>query len=448
MEKYTLYRLILHPSFFTFLSTLFIYLVTLAPGVTWAHWGADGGDLMTAATTLGVPHPSGYPTYVLVGKLFSYMPLGTVAYRFNLLSAVSIASACAIVSNIFYNRGTKNFWGSVAGGLMVGFAPLIWSQAVITEVYGLNLLVVAGVVWAIVEKRPRLAGLLWGLSVTTHLTSVFLLPLLLWRMRGMWKWIVPYATIGILPMFMLFGFARTGSPVNWFDPADFAGWWSVISGEIYRPLPFSHPILERLPRVILPTLQQFGYVGWLLLWPYGVNVPPRNQSWHFGGTAALYAIYALGYDTPDAAVFTLPAILLLVVMMRRTILAVGRWVLILPVMMLILNFSAVNLHEDTAAHDTFWAVAPQIPESAVVFTPGDNSIFTLWYYHYVEGHRPDIIPVDDSLFQFEWYRETLAEHRPDLVALAEDDVPRFRAENGALRPFCTVSLPNGTIECD
>ena len=47
------------------------YYATLAPTITWAHDGADGGDLITAAYTLGVAHPPGYPTYVLLGKLSS-----------------------------------------------------------------------------------------------------------------------------------------------------------------------------------------------------------------------------------------------------------------------------------------------------------------------------------------------------------------------------------------
>jgi len=44
------------------LAALVLYARTLAPGLTWAHHAADGGDLLAAALTVGVPHPSGYPT--------------------------------------------------------------------------------------------------------------------------------------------------------------------------------------------------------------------------------------------------------------------------------------------------------------------------------------------------------------------------------------------------
>ncbi|MGD9101843.1 MAG: DUF2723 domain-containing protein, partial [Anaerolineae bacterium] len=63
---------------------MLVYGLTLAPGLTWAHYGADGGDLVTAAHTLGVPHPPGYPTYTLLAWLFTRLSLGNVAWRVNL----------------------------------------------------------------------------------------------------------------------------------------------------------------------------------------------------------------------------------------------------------------------------------------------------------------------------------------------------------------------------
>src|SRR5437879_3085739 len=72
------------------LATLAIaYARTLAPGVTWANDGADSGDLVTAAATLGIAHPTGYPTYLLLARLFQIIPLGDLAARTTLLSAAA-----------------------------------------------------------------------------------------------------------------------------------------------------------------------------------------------------------------------------------------------------------------------------------------------------------------------------------------------------------------------
>ena len=71
------------------------YALTLAPGLTWAHNGADGGDLAAAVAGLGVPHPPGYPAYVLLGKVFALLPLRDIAFRLNIMSA-----ACAAVTAV------------------------------------------------------------------------------------------------------------------------------------------------------------------------------------------------------------------------------------------------------------------------------------------------------------------------------------------------------------
>ena len=52
-----------------------VYLASLAPGLTWANFGADGGDLIAAAATGGVAHPTGYPFYLLLARLFQFYRL-------------------------------------------------------------------------------------------------------------------------------------------------------------------------------------------------------------------------------------------------------------------------------------------------------------------------------------------------------------------------------------
>ena len=70
-----------------------LYLRTMAPGLTWAFHGQDGGDLATAVANGGIPHPTGMPTYLLLAKLFAAIPVGDLAWRLNLMSAV-----CATLS--------------------------------------------------------------------------------------------------------------------------------------------------------------------------------------------------------------------------------------------------------------------------------------------------------------------------------------------------------------
>ncbi|RLC93667.1 MAG: hypothetical protein DRI77_11675, partial [Chloroflexi bacterium] len=66
------------------LTTLALYLRTLLPSVG----QADTFEFQVIVPRLGVAHPTGYPLYVLLGKLFTLLPLGNVAWRVNLASAV------------------------------------------------------------------------------------------------------------------------------------------------------------------------------------------------------------------------------------------------------------------------------------------------------------------------------------------------------------------------
>jgi hypothetical protein len=134
-----------------------VYLLTIAPGLTWANRGADGGDLITAAATGGVPHPSGYPTYLLVARLFQYLPLGTLAFRTNLMSAFFAILAAVLVADLTRRSvagspRTSRIAGLLAG-LGFGLSPLLWSQALITEVYTLHVFFVALILWLMVLRQ-------------------------------------------------------------------------------------------------------------------------------------------------------------------------------------------------------------------------------------------------------------------------------------------------------
>ena len=133
-----------------------MYVATLAPGLTFLHGGPDGGDLIAAAHTLGVPHPSGYPTYTLLAWLASHLPVGSIAYRVNLLSAVCAGLAAGLVclsAQILLAHSPHRMALSAATGLTLAFSSLLWSQAVIAEVYALLTLFAALLLWLVLSWR-------------------------------------------------------------------------------------------------------------------------------------------------------------------------------------------------------------------------------------------------------------------------------------------------------
>ena len=89
---------------------LAVYVRTLLPGMAFDDWG----EMQTVPHVLGVPHPTGYPTYVLAAWLFELLPLGSIAFRANLFSAVCLALALATATSIGMRLGVRPWIAAVA----------------------------------------------------------------------------------------------------------------------------------------------------------------------------------------------------------------------------------------------------------------------------------------------------------------------------------------------
>jgi hypothetical protein len=135
---------------------LALYALCLAPGLTWAHDGADGGDLLAAALTQGVPHPTGYPTYQLLLRTAIALFPGEPARAGNWFSAVCAAGAAALLADLATRMLPARPWRdpvALAAALTWAASPTLWSQAVITEVYTLHALLVLVLLWLLWRWR-------------------------------------------------------------------------------------------------------------------------------------------------------------------------------------------------------------------------------------------------------------------------------------------------------
>src|SRR2546423_7214912 len=120
-------------------------MLTLAPSVT--LW--DSGEFLAAIHSLGVPHPPGTPLYVLLGKVWGIV-FGSVfgfARAINLLSAVSTAFGCGILTSLFA-KWTEDGLAGIAAGLTAGLMSTLWLNATETEVYALAFLFGCFILWS------------------------------------------------------------------------------------------------------------------------------------------------------------------------------------------------------------------------------------------------------------------------------------------------------------
>ncbi len=185
-----------------------VYARTLLPGMAFGDWG----EMQTVPHVLGVAHPTGYPTYVVLSWLAHLVPVGSVAGRANLLSAVLVSAALAVTVAILLRLGVRPVF-AVAVVLALGAVRTVWSAATVAEVNPLHLLFVAlllhrALAWE--ERRSSrdlvLGALLLGLALGNHLLTLFVAPFLavfvLWvgrRAIAARPWmLVPAAGAGLL----------------------------------------------------------------------------------------------------------------------------------------------------------------------------------------------------------------------------------------------------------
>lgn len=457
-------------------SAFAVYALSLAPDLTWAYHGADGAELITAAVTLGVPHPPGYPLYVMLGKLVSLAPIGTVAFRFNLFSALSMALAAGLISglvaSVLESRSSNQQAANepistrsarlgrsllaIGSGLCFALLPLVWKQAIIAEVYALNMLAVSIVLWLMFHQQVRpaalLMGLALGLAVTTHLTSLLLfIPALAVVQRKRLIQMGAGVLAGLSPFLVLPLFASGNSPVVWGSVDRVAGWWWVVSARLYRPNVLSLPADAWRERLVTwssePTL--WIAAALLVLIIAHRRLSPRRMveplSTALLLTTVLYFVYAFAYDANDALVTLLPALAILCLLVGLALEEARSVYVLLPLALLVLNFQEIDLSKHTETRSLTETSLREAPQDAIIVTKGDHTTFSLWYLQHVEGQRTDVVVIDGDLLAFDWYRSRVARAYPTLQGMERDDLTALRQLNQGLRPWCALQIGAGGI---
>lgn len=202
---FPLHRLDLLLAAVTGLSSLALYIRTLAPSLLYG----DMAEFQTLSYTLGMTHPSGYPTQIMLGKLFTLLPFGEIAWRVNLMSAVFGALAAA---NLYLIVRLMGGWRMAALLAALGMATSVffWRRVIVAESYGpaagmLSLVWLCVLLWRRTHRWGWLflAGLTGGLSLGIHSTvvmtgaSVLVYLLLTARKRSAWFGAAAGALLGL-----------------------------------------------------------------------------------------------------------------------------------------------------------------------------------------------------------------------------------------------------------
>lgn len=327
-------RRILWPSLLA-LASLLLYLFTLAPTVL---WGDDAFFQRTAYTGELPPDGGGHWLWLQLARLFVQAPLGDVAYRSNLLSAVAAAGTIFVLYAAARRAGLRRD-GATVTAISLAVGHTFWMHAVRAEVYTLFTLFVALHIWLWARWRqpeesnrkgllygatPLCAGAtLFGLTLLAHQMAVFLAPgwlLLLWAhrdtlRRGQLVKAAALFLLGLAPFFVVIhGQIIEVADVSWVEgirlyfthagtdfgpslfnfslaalPVDFASWLA------FTILQFSSPVIVLLIWGLYDRLRTRPSPFWLALFAfYCANV-----------------LFSVSYRVNDRYVFLLPGYLAL-----------------------------------------------------------------------------------------------------------------------------------------
>ena len=443
-----------------FLISLFIYAFTSAPDVMFT----DAGELAGACVSLGVAHPSGYPLFVLLGHVFTLLPLPlTPIQKLNLFVAIITAGSAVVfllVSRVLLQylkqistdrmaqaSPTVIELVAVASALTYAFARTIWNQATSLEVYALHCLLLLGTFYfflrGMLEQRERLlygAALMLGLGFTNHLTTVLLLPGLIFlyflppgkkanvdtaSLMRFGKLILVTASTGLLYLLPVLRSSQ-GARFNW---GDIHRSWHAFSyhvlGEQYHVFLGESAISTNTGKFISLLPHQFGWIG-LVFAVYGLiqllRKSPRLAGFLLINTAACLA-YSLSYGIHDIeSYFALAFIALLLLMALGVAELVAHrqqlapLFLVLPVANLLQNFGTSDLSRNTLVPDYTRLLTQDLPpDSILISAQWDYFDSAFWYKQQVEGYRKDIIAIDKELLRRTWYLGELKKWYPQLA---------------------------------
>ena len=412
---------------------LVAYGFTVAHGIT----GEDSGEFISVAHAFGVAHPPGYPLYTILAHIATVaIPVGSVAFRVNLLSGV-LGAASAGVLALLVIKATSSRLAAWTAATALGLSLQFWTLSVAAEVYTLHTLLILCqllVLYVWREKRNHrlllLFSFLYGLGLANHPTMLGLAPVYAvyvllvdrqpLRRPVLLLSMVALFVLGLSPYLCLFLRARANPFPNWGNIQSLSDLFTHFARKQYEGVTAEEGrsvalLLGQLGAVANYAVTQFTKLGAALvaagfLWHLSRGSGPTIFLWTGIALMSSLGVAVFTNFPPDRPhlfanyQFFLPLNCVAALWIGLAVASFGHLVrrarrlyvalLILPALFPLLllwsNYaycdrSNYHLNEDLAA-----GLAATIEPDAVLFGTSDPVNFALFYTQVVRGERLDI----------------------------------------------------------
>ena len=373
--------------------------------------------------TLGIPHPTGYPLYVLLGKLWTLLvPIGSIAFRMSLMSAACASAAAGGLYALARWLGLDRI-PAVVAALLLALAPSFWAEANVQRVYALNaMLLVAGLAAAARWHRDQapaafvLTFFIAGLGATNHtfmgffaiafaISAVVREPRVLRQVRLLAAAFAATVT-GLLVYAYLPLRSRMDPALDWGNPESVSGFLDVVLRRGFWQRRFWEGPADIVPigrDYLLGLGNELFWVGvplaiagialarrrgWpivLLLATAAANL--TSMAMH-GSRSDLFIWHR--YYIPSYVVMALLAGLGCQALYERLPRLARVLPLALPLVMLVVGYPRHDRSRFRIAEDFSRSLLATLPPGAHLMASDDNILFVLIYLTLVEKVRPDV----------------------------------------------------------
>ncbi|HPD18563.1 MAG TPA: DUF2723 domain-containing protein, partial [Candidatus Goldiibacteriota bacterium] len=428
----------------TLLLIFYIYLYTMHP----VFKTNDSPETTVASVTLGIGHPPGYPIFVILAKIFSYVPIGNYAFRINLFSTFLSLAVLFIsykILKLLYLRIFDKIvpWFYVFLVLIIGFSYIFWDQAIEAKggIYILNLLFLSILFYYSIKLFFKfkvsylyLIFFIFSLSLSNHWPSmiilfpVFLYFILRYRQRLKIKnyfFILFFFILGLTPYLFLMIRASSHALLNWGNPENLKDllWVILRKAYVYPVKPDLKVYLYQINEFLFFTFWKSNFIFWIFAITgfFILYKKNKNSFFFFLSSYLIIIFFVVFYNRTKEDVlylmdiFLLPSIYVLLLISILGILFILNKlttrikksffltiIFLLLTCMFLINFNLNDSRKDFFSYDYGNAILNTIDKEGVYIGDGDDNLMPVYYLQELMHKRTDVKFFTASFLIFKW----------------------------------------------